>query len=143
MLNLAMYDAVNSIDAVRHPNAHYEPYQQNLPVPAASASREAAAASAAYHVMAALHGSHQPSMDLIQARYQAQIDAIPDSAEKAAGMAHGIAVAQNLLTLRQNDGYDGDPKLLTAFPTECRGGADCELAQVVEGLEKILRLPYG
>lgn len=31
------------------------------------------------------------------------------------------------------DGYDGDPKLLTSFPTECRGGANCELAQVVEG----------
>jgi GTP cyclohydrolase I len=31
------------------------------------------------------------------------------------------------------DGYDGDPKLLTAFPTECRGGANCEIAQVVEG----------
>jgi GTP cyclohydrolase I len=31
------------------------------------------------------------------------------------------------------DGYDSDPKLLTAFPTECRGGANCELAQVVEG----------
>jgi GTP cyclohydrolase IA len=31
------------------------------------------------------------------------------------------------------DGYDGDPKLLTAFPAECRGGANCELAQVVEG----------
>jgi GTP cyclohydrolase I len=31
------------------------------------------------------------------------------------------------------EGYDGDPKLLTAFPTECRGGANCELAQVVEG----------
>ncbi len=31
------------------------------------------------------------------------------------------------------DGYDGDPKLLTAFPTECRGGANCESAQVVEG----------
>jgi GTP cyclohydrolase IA len=30
-------------------------------------------------------------------------------------------------------GYDGDPKLLTAFPTECHGGANCELAQVVEG----------
>ena len=30
------------------------------------------------------------------------------------------------------DGYDGDPKLLTAFPTECRGGANCELAQIVE-----------
>ena len=31
------------------------------------------------------------------------------------------------------DGYEGDPKLLRAFPTECRGGANCELAQVVEG----------
>src|SRR3954466_1391398 len=31
------------------------------------------------------------------------------------------------------DGYDGDPKLLTAFPTECHGGANCELAQVIEG----------
>jgi GTP cyclohydrolase I len=31
------------------------------------------------------------------------------------------------------DGYEGDPKLLTAFPTECRGGPDCRLSQVVEG----------
>jgi GTP cyclohydrolase I len=31
------------------------------------------------------------------------------------------------------DGYDGDPKLLTAFPTECHGGANCERAQIVEG----------
>ena len=31
------------------------------------------------------------------------------------------------------DGYDGDPKLLTAFPTECHGGTSCELAQIVEG----------
>ena len=31
------------------------------------------------------------------------------------------------------DGYEGDPKLLTAFPTECRGGADCRLSQVIEG----------
>ena len=23
------------------------------------------------------------------------------------------------------NGYEGDPKLLTAFPTECRGGPDC------------------
>ena len=30
-------------------------------------------------------------------------------------------------------GYDGDPKLLTAFPTECHGGADCRLSQVIEG----------
>jgi GTP cyclohydrolase I len=31
------------------------------------------------------------------------------------------------------EGYEGDPKLVTAFPTECRGGPDCQLAQVVEG----------
>ena len=30
-------------------------------------------------------------------------------------------------------GYDGDPKLVTAFPTECHGDENCELAQVVEG----------
>jgi GTP cyclohydrolase IA len=30
-------------------------------------------------------------------------------------------------------GYDGDPNLLTTFPTECHGGASCELAQIVEG----------
>lgn len=31
------------------------------------------------------------------------------------------------------EGYEGDPKLLTVFPTECRGGAACELNQVIEG----------
>lgn len=31
------------------------------------------------------------------------------------------------------DGYEGDPKLVTAFPTECRGGPDCRINQVVEG----------
>jgi GTP cyclohydrolase I len=31
------------------------------------------------------------------------------------------------------DGYDGDPKLLKVFATECRGGPDCRLSQVIEG----------
>ncbi len=31
------------------------------------------------------------------------------------------------------EGYDGDPKLLTVFPTECRGDPDCRLSQVIEG----------
>ena len=30
-------------------------------------------------------------------------------------------------------GYEGDPKLLTAFPTECRCDADCLVSQIVEG----------
>ena len=35
--------------------------------------------------------------------------------------------------LDATEGYEGDPKLVTAFPTECRGGADCRISQVVEG----------
>lgn len=31
------------------------------------------------------------------------------------------------------EGYEGDPKLLTVFATECRGGPDCRLSQVIEG----------
>jgi GTP cyclohydrolase I len=31
------------------------------------------------------------------------------------------------------EGYEGDPKLLTVFETECHGGPDCRLSQVVEG----------
>ena len=31
------------------------------------------------------------------------------------------------------EGYDGDPKLLKVFETECRGEPDCRLSQVVEG----------
>lgn len=31
------------------------------------------------------------------------------------------------------EGYDGDPKLLRVFSTECRGEPDCRLSQVVEG----------
>jgi GTP cyclohydrolase I len=30
-------------------------------------------------------------------------------------------------------GYEGDHKLLTAFPTECRGGPDCRISQIIEG----------
>jgi len=35
--------------------------------------------------------------------------------------------------LDSTDGYEGDPKLLTAFPTECRGGPDCRISQIIEG----------
>jgi GTP cyclohydrolase I len=30
-------------------------------------------------------------------------------------------------------GYEGDPKLVTVFPTECRGGPDCRISQIIEG----------
>jgi GTP cyclohydrolase I len=31
------------------------------------------------------------------------------------------------------NGYDGDPKVMKAFPTECRGEPDCRLSQIIEG----------
>jgi len=31
------------------------------------------------------------------------------------------------------EGYEGDPKLIKVFETECRGEPDCRLSQVVEG----------
>jgi len=31
------------------------------------------------------------------------------------------------------DGYEGDSKLVTAFPTECDGGPDCRISQIVQG----------
>jgi GTP cyclohydrolase IA len=31
------------------------------------------------------------------------------------------------------EGYDGEPKLLKVFDTECRGNPDCRLGQVIEG----------
>jgi GTP cyclohydrolase I len=31
------------------------------------------------------------------------------------------------------DGYEGDPKLLKTFETECRGEPDCRLSQLIEG----------
>ena len=31
------------------------------------------------------------------------------------------------------EGYDGDPKLIKVFATECRGDPDCHLSQVIEG----------
>jgi GTP cyclohydrolase I len=31
------------------------------------------------------------------------------------------------------EGYEGDEKIITAFPTECHGGPDCRISQIVEG----------
>jgi len=35
--------------------------------------------------------------------------------------------------IEATDGYEGDPKLIKTFATECRGDPDCRLSQVIEG----------
>jgi len=112
MLNLSMYDAVNSIDRVENFSASFKPYMFGLPVPAAGTSREAAAAAAAHLVMATLfaeQAAENPQIGLlIENRYADQLASIPDGPSKANGVAFGEAVGGVMILLRVADGADAD-----------------------------------
>jgi len=98
MVEGAVYDAVNAIAG------GYEPY---LPTPAADPmySADAAAATAAYRVAAALVPSKASSL---QTSYDASIAAITASpAAKAGGIAVGESAAAAMLAARANDGRGG------------------------------------
>ena len=41
------------------------------------------------------------------------------------------------------EGYDGDPKLLRVFETECRGEPDCRISQVIEGPSPFFALMHS
>ncbi|MFO0859235.1 MAG: vanadium-dependent haloperoxidase [Phycisphaerales bacterium] len=113
MLCLVMFDAVNAIDRVEQFPASFKPYLSGLPIPAAGTSREAAAAAAAYTVMAGTHplqSDDQPMIGvLIQSRYDEQLANIPDGPAKANGIALGESIGATMLLLRHEDGYDADP----------------------------------
>lgn len=109
MMSLAMFDAINSIDAVNNYSSSFKPYTPGLPVPSAGASREAAAATAAYHSMLPLHAANPSAAAIIENQYMASLAAIPDGPAKTAGVNHGYAVANALHTYRSTDGWDADP----------------------------------
>jgi hypothetical protein len=94
MVHGAVYDAVNSID-----HGH-EPY---LDVPRAQrhASQDAAAATAAFRVLAALYPDQ---LATLQARYDTSLGAIGDGRAKRRGIAAGDAAAAAMLAARANDG---------------------------------------
>jgi hypothetical protein len=94
MTQLAMFDAVNSIER------KYRPYLVQLPA-SATASKEAAAASAAATVLAGVDAQAQSELKPVLAAY---LEAIPDSAGKAEGITLGEAVAARILEARRNDG---------------------------------------
>jgi hypothetical protein len=94
MTQLAMFDAVNSIDR------KYRPYLVQLPA-TATASKEAAAAAAAGTVLAGVNPKTQAEMQADLATY---LSAIPDSDAKAEGIKLGEAVAAMILQARANDG---------------------------------------
>jgi PAP2 superfamily len=94
MTQLAMFDAVNSIER------KYRPYLVQLPA-SQSASKEAAAAAAAGTVLAGVNPQAKDEMKAALAAYLANI---PESPGKAEGIKLGEAVAAKILEARANDG---------------------------------------
>jgi hypothetical protein len=98
----AVYDAVNSIDKT------YEPYLQNLPPAPATASKEAAVATAAHHVLTGL-APELPvaTRNRLEIDYANELAAIADGDAKSAGIAAGAAAATAMLDARVGDGRYG------------------------------------
>ena len=94
MVHGAVYDAVNAIDH------RYQPYLQ-VPRARRHASQDAAAATAAFRVLAALHPDQLPTL---QDRYDASLGAIADGRAKRRGIAAGEAAAAAMLAAREHDG---------------------------------------
>jgi hypothetical protein len=93
----AIYDAVNSIDG------GYEPYLGNV---AAQSwySENAAAASAAYHVLSGLVPAQQATLDTW---YADSLATIPDGPAENGGIHVGELAAIQMLAARANDGRFG------------------------------------
>ena len=99
MLNVAMYDAVNSVERT------HEPYEFFLPA-APGASAEAAAAAAAHKVMLHLYPARAAIFDTA---YADQLTAIPDGDGETDGVALGQSIGQMVIDLRSADGTATDP----------------------------------
>jgi hypothetical protein len=90
---VAVYDAVNAIDQ------SYAPYYAHVQA-ARGASEDAAAAQAAHDTLVVLYPQQQAAFD---AELTADLAGIPPGTAMQ-GVAIGQAVAQQILTLRSNDG---------------------------------------
>jgi len=95
IVDLAMFDAVNSIER------RYKPYLSQLPV-AQPISADAAAASAAATALASLHPDTAASIKAALAEYLAHLDAAPQALANGARL--GEAVALKMVEARANDG---------------------------------------
>jgi hypothetical protein len=95
LMHIAMFDAVNSIEA------RYQPFNGG-PKPKVDASLDAAAASAAAMVLAKLDPE---SASKIRDALDKSLAAIPDGDAKTKGIKLGEESAARILELRANDGY--------------------------------------
>jgi hypothetical protein len=95
IMQLAMFDAVNSIER------RYRPYLIQVTADA-TASKEAAAATAAATVLIGLYPEEASLKDAMAVH----LAAIPNSSTKSAGIKVGEAVAAKILEARAKDGAD-------------------------------------
>ena len=84
---LAMFEALNAIDR------RFESYVK-MPVADGSASQDAAAASAAYHVLLSYFPSQKTALD---ESYSMALEAVPDARAREAGISIGKAAAESAL----------------------------------------------
>jgi hypothetical protein len=107
MLNVAMFDALNSIDRV------YTPYVDFVEV-SADASREAALAQAARDVLTSMFPSQQSTYDAL---LTAQLSRVARG-DVQGGARVGAAAARALLAQRANDGWNrtSAPYMLPSLP---------------------------
>jgi hypothetical protein len=96
ILHAAMFDAVNGLE----PRYHDYGSHSNCPA-SASTSNEPAVAAAANRVLRYLYPQFTATMD---AALQAQLAALTDGSDKAAGVVWGRQVAQDFLLERDFDG---------------------------------------
>jgi hypothetical protein len=100
VMHVAIYDAVNAIDR------KHTPYLINLSGVWPSASQDAAVAAAAHEVLVFLYPVFKTQLD---AQLQQSLAPIGDGQGKTDGMAIGVAAADRILSLRNNDGSSAAP----------------------------------
>jgi PAP2 superfamily len=94
----AMYDAVNAVDG------GYQPYLVDLDAVASpGASKDAAAATAAYRVLLAITPDARHAE--LDAAYATTLALIPDGPAEQAGVGAGEAAAAAMIAFRQGDGF--------------------------------------
>jgi hypothetical protein len=94
MLHVAMFEAVNTIEK------RYAPYKLTLTADR-TASKEAAAASAAHGVLLALYPDQKSELD---ATLVASLSGLAETEAKARGIELGKRAASEIVALRANDG---------------------------------------
>jgi hypothetical protein len=97
MLHVAMFEAVNAIER------RYAPYKLNFTADRNNTSKEAAAASAGYHVLVALYPDEKADLETT---FLGILAGVVEGEPKSKGVDLGKKVADEIIALRANDSAD-------------------------------------